>query len=178
MESNISKFPYITKEQNEIETFAVNVLLRTQTGYMSLLSKHKAMECFDWNAGFLKRIAQKIALGLITWDTAIDRVVTHYEGRLTKVLQYIHESEVRESFYDDSQLFLNQIYELKTRRPPFVTDIPVPFTIKRLPAGGDGQRPIVCGVTAPEVACLELASLTSDEVLQFDTFKIFQPVTS
>jgi hypothetical protein len=111
---------------------------------------------------------------LITWYIAIDRVVTHYEGRLTKVLQYIHESEVREFFYDDSQLFLNQIYELKTRRPPFVAGIPVPFTIKRLLAGGDGQRPILCGVPAPKDAGLELESPTSDEALHFDTYRIVQ----
>ncbi len=172
MQSNISKFPYFTKEQNEIETLAVNVLLRTQTGYMLLLSKHKAMECFDVNAGFLKRLAQKIALGLITWDIAIDRAVTHYEGRLTKVLQYIHESEVRESFFDDSQLFLNQIYELKTRRPPFVADIPVPFSIKRLPVGGDGQRPILCGVPAPQSISLEVESASSNEDLHFDAYRI------
>ena len=176
--SNISGDPYMTVEQYEIQILTNEVFSRVTTGYLLLLSKHKAMEVLDLNTGFLKRIAQKIALGLMTWDTAIDRVVTHYEVRLTKILQYIHESEVRESFYDDSQLFLNQIYELKTRRPPFVTDIPVPFTIKRLPVGGVGQRPIVCGVAASEDAGIELEFPTSNEVLHFDTYKIFQPVTS
>jgi hypothetical protein len=79
---------------------------------------------------------------------------------------------VRETFYDDSQLFLNQIYELKFRRPPFVGDIPVPFIIKILPVGGDEKRPILCGVPAPEGAGLELESPTSDEVLHFDTYRI------
>ena len=170
--------PYMSEEQRLIELAAIKVLYRVDIGYLLLLAKYDLGKYIDFADNIVVRSATNVAMGLLDWEKAINRLIAVYERRLTKVLRHLHDPDSRIQFYDDALKFLNQVDEVKTVPHNFLAEIPKPIVIKKTPSDAIYERPDINGTppqsTDPIFLCdiSEYEQVLNDETVTFDNFQI------
>jgi hypothetical protein len=129
-----SKPVYMSKEQQEYSAMVLEQLFSMGLLVFEFIEKYDIIDTRMVSLDALENQSCMIALRHLSYEKAVDNFGKSLETKLTRHFMHIIEEEKRKTFFDDAQMLLNQVYEMRSKLPAGLDDLPPRIVIRRIPS--------------------------------------------